>query len=103
MFCSSQLQRSLLDSPNFLSGFFRVAFYEIVHQNRNALVLFAERGRLNREKVEPVKQVGSKCPCVVVAVKSRLVAAMTLRNEETKRSVVGEEGASKIDGSARPG
>ena len=53
-------QRIPVDFANLLPGFLCVAFYEILHQHRNVLPPFAQRRHLNRENVQPVKQVGSK-------------------------------------------
>src|SRR3984885_10308405 len=58
----AQFKRIRVDCANLLSGFLRVALYEVFDQHRNILSPFAERRHLNRKNVEPIKQVCAKRP-----------------------------------------
>src|SRR3981189_1995750 len=56
----AQFKRIHVDFANLLAGFLRVSLNEVLNQHRNILLALAQRRYLNRENVEPVKQVRSK-------------------------------------------
>src|ERR1700693_46235 len=45
-----------------LTGFPRVVIDKVFHQQRNVLFSFSKRGHLNREDMQPIKQITTKGP-----------------------------------------
>src|SRR5258708_14683245 len=57
-----QFQRLLADTLYALASFSRIAIDEILNQQRNVLSSLSKRRYLDREDIQPVKQITTKGP-----------------------------------------
>src|SRR5258708_2702739 len=57
-----QFQRLLVDTFYVLASFSRVAIDEVFHQQGNVLSSLSKRGHLDREYIQPIKQITTKGP-----------------------------------------
>src|SRR5258706_6006616 len=56
------LKCSLLDILEVLARFSRIAIDKVFHQQRDVLSSFSKRGYLNREDIQPIKQITTEGP-----------------------------------------
>src|SRR5580704_10439218 len=73
----AKLQCSFINLADFFSRLLRMALHEVLDQHRNVLFPLPERRHVDREDIQPVKEVTPEHASSDGGSKSRFVAAIT--------------------------